>query len=61
MGQEFTPTEVAADQTVGVLIASPLRGTEGMAIVDRQRERMGSGELRAIVHGDALEGALWEF
>ena len=61
MGQGFTLTEVAADQTVGVLIASPLRGAEGMAIVDRQRERMGGGKLRAIVHGDALEGALREF
>ena len=33
MGQGFTLAEVAANQTVGVLIASPLRGAEGMAIV----------------------------
>ena len=39
MGQRFPLAEVAANQTVGILIASPLRGTEGMAIVSTQRIR----------------------
>lgn len=55
MGQGFTLTEVTANQAVGVLITATFRRTEGMAIVNRQRKRIGSGELSAVIYGDTLE------
>lgn len=61
-----TLTEEAANDTIIALIASPLITGIGMAVVDGQLfiavfvmlHALAIVELRAVIHGDILEGAL---